>query len=336
MKRKKTRVWILFALAAALVLASGLAAFGYYAYTAENGKDRAASAELSEQKIWRFLVAGKDPTSGLCDVLMLCAFDPTVGRVDLLQLPRDTFAAYDDGSYCKLNGAMQALGGMEALRSFLSEALGLSIDRYLCMDLEALRVAVDALGGVEITLSEPMTYRDPYQDLEIRLPAGKQVLDGEAAEKFVRYRSGYADGDLGRLDAQKLFHSSFFQTFRLKASLPLFLKLASTVPEYTETDFSLSELVFLGKQAMSADGSDITMFTLPGKACTVKATGASYFSLSREASAELLASRFGGCAEAFDPSRIFRHHRNRDFCAIYDSYIPYRGFTAAEMQENGV
>lgn len=288
------------------------------------------------EKRQTILVAGQDRTTGLCDVLMLISVDRANGRTALLSLPRDTFAAYNDGSYCKLNGAMQALGGMDGLCSFLEESMGIAVDRYLLMDPDALRVAVDAIGGVEVTLSEPMNYEDPAQGLSIHLPVGTQTLDGRSAEQFVRFRADYAKGDLGRIDAQKLFLVSCLRSFRTKATLPVLLKLATMVPEHTETNLSLHELVSLAKTALATDSDRVTFFTLPGKACTVKQTGASYYVLSAPATSELLVNSFGAETGAFDPKEVFCHHRNASFCEIYKKYIPYEGSSMAQIEEKGI
>lgn len=291
---------------------------------------------ISSEGRQNILVAGQDRTVGLCDFLMLVSVDHASGRTCLLSLPRDTFAAYNNGSYCKLNGAMQALGGMEGFCSFLRESMGVPVDRYLLMDPDALRVAVDAVGGVEMTLPEPMDYEDPAQGLSIHLPAGTQTLDGRKAEQFVRFRADYTSGDLGRIDAQKMFLASFLRTLKSKITLPALIKLVCMVPEHTETDLSVGELVSLGKAALASDGGAVSFFTLPGKACTVSQTGASYYVLSAPATSELMTQMFGAEVDSFDPKEVFCHHRNAAFRKIYDEYIPYEGISMAQIEEKGI
>ena len=73
--------------------------------TVENGKI------VEEPKgYFRVLIAGSDRASGLYDVLMLASWNRDTGEVWVLQLPRDTYAAYAEQSYQKLNGAPAALG----------------------------------------------------------------------------------------------------------------------------------------------------------------------------------------------------------------------------------
>lgn len=322
--------WLLLCLAGALILGSVL----ILAFCIGDGASAVGGeVEAGRQNI---LVAGQDRATGLCDFLLLAGVDRASGKTTLLSLPRDTFAAYNDGSYCKLNGAMQALGGMEAFCTFLEESMGVTVDRYVRMDPDALRTAVDAIGGVEIVIPEDMEYRDPAAGLSIRLPAGKQVLDGEQAEHFVRFRSDYAWGDLGRIDAQKLFLTALLKTAKGKVTLPTLVRLVTAMPEHIETNLTVSEMLSLGKTAMGTPDESILFFTLPGKACTVAQTGASYYVLSAPSAAELMEDFFGGDASSFDPEEVFCHHKNSRFCEIYREYTPYEGASAARIEENGV
>ena len=61
-----------------------------------------------------------------------------------------------------------------------------------------------------------MKYKDPTSNppLDIDIRPGRQILDGEKALDFIRYRKGnnkmgYVDGDLGRIRAQQEFLKAF-------------------------------------------------------------------------------------------------------------------------------
>ena len=280
---------------------------------------------------FRVLVGGYDRVSGLADVLMLISLDRDTGEAVALQIPRDTYAAYTDGSYRKINGAPRALGGMAAFRTLLSESLGISIDRYLALSPDAFRDLVDALGGVEIELGEDMNYEDPAQGLSIHLKAGKQRLDGETAEEFVRYRSGYANGDLGRLDAQKLFLAALFRQLREGLSPMTVATLAAALTQGTETDLTLSDVAMLAGELPMLEAERTMLVTAPGKAITGVNSGASYYVLSAPAMRELLSRYFGADEAGFDPKGLFYSAEYVGFGEIYRQYVPYETFSAAQM-----
>ena len=282
------------------------------------------------------LVAGTDRASGLCDVLMLFRWERETGRVCVLQIPRDTYAAYTESSYRKLNGAMRRLGGMKPLGEFLSEALGVKVDRYVLLDLDVLRQIVDEIGGVSITLPDALHYEDPAQGLSIHLSEGTQTLDGRQAEYFVRYRMGYVRGDLGRMDAQKLFLAAFAKQLRESLGLSSALRLAKDVLPKIETDLTLWEATSLVRSAFSASEDAIFLMTLPGEEAIAEQSGASYYVLSSVATEELLVRYFGASSGKFDRYAVFRNSKYRRFCEIYDGYLPYDVYSMGQIEAEGI
>ena len=291
---------------------------------------------VSRGKAMNILVVGADRTSGLHDVLMLVHIEPDVPRATVLQIPRDTYAAYTDGSYRKLNGAAKRLGGMDALCGFLSQAFGVVIDHYVSLKADALSALVDAIGGVTITLPDALCYEDPAQSLSIHLPAGKQTLDGETAEYFVRYRMGYVRGDLGRMDAQKLFLAALARSLRDSLDLPSAVRLAAAILPRTDTNLSIAELTRLVKVVFALADEQVTLITLPGEEAVAEQSGASYYAVSAPASAEVLVRYFGASANGFDRERILRNPRYPSFCEIYDTYRPYVAYSMGQIADEGI
>lgn len=282
------------------------------------------------------LVMGADRTSGLYDVLMLVHVDLTVPSATVLQIPRDTYASYTESAYRKLNGAARALGGEEAFCSFLSESFGIAVDRYVLLDADVLAEVVDTVGGVEIMLPDALHYEDPAQSLTIDLPAGEQTLDGRTAEYFVRYRMGYVRGDLGRMDAQKLFLASLAKKVKSSMSITTSLKLVATLLPRIKTNLTLFECSDLLRALYAMDEENVWMLTLPGEEAIAKKSGASYYAVSAPAAGEVLTRYFGAPTASFDRERRFCNTRYPSFCEIYDSYRPYTVYSMGEIVEDGI
>ncbi len=298
-------------------------------------EETARTASTSVEPI-HILVAGEDRTSGLHDVLMLVRVDPSTAHVSILQIPRDTYAAYTDGSYRKLNGAAKRLGGMEALCDFLSGAFDVEIQRYVSLDADVLSTVVDAVGGVEITLPEALHYEDPAQGLSIHLPAGKQMLDGKQAEYFVRYRMGYVRGDLGRIDAQKLFLAALAARLRTSFDLWSATRLVATILPHMDTNLSLGEATTLVRTAFAVDDESVVMLTLPGEETVAEQSGASYYALSAPSTAEVLAHYFGSDSTRFDPDRVFYNPRYESFRRIYETPCDYTVYSMGALAKQGI
>ncbi len=300
--------------------------------------DAAKEVAVSDHPFARsvtILASGKDSAAGLCDVLMLVRVDASNDRVTVMQIPRDTYAEYTQGSYRKINGAQAALGGMEELCGFLSDSFGIAIDGYVSVDMEVIPAAVDALGGVEIELDEPLVYSDPAQELSINIPSGKQTLDGKSALHFIRYRSGYVRGDIGRMDAQKMFLASLARKVKGLNALELAHLAAAILPKL-DTNVSLSEALTLARAVTSIPEENISFVTLPGEEVIAQSSGASYYSLSAPSVKELLCAYFGANAEDFDKKAVFKNEKYESFCKCYENYAPYELHTVSSLCENGI
>jgi LCP family protein required for cell wall assembly len=278
-----------------------------------------------ESGVTNVLVLGRDCTAGLTDVMMLVSLDADAHALRVLQIPRDTYAAYTTAAYKKLNGAYAKLGG-RGLVEFLNRNMGIPVDRYVCVDLSVFGEIVDSIGGVKIEIPSDMDYDDPAQSLHIHLKAGEQVLDGKQAQMFVRFRSGYATADLGRMDAQKLFLSSLAKQLKSSLTPGRAIDLACASLGKVKTDLSLRECVSCVKGLMNVELDSMHMATLPGASVKPKAGGAWYYILNRAATEQLLAATFGQTV-AFDPDGVFNNARKSEYGAIYhasaEKYAPH-------------
>ena len=272
-------------------------------------------------KPYCILVTGEDKVSGLYDVIMLVSVDIRNERICVMQIPRDTYAEYTDRSYKKLNGTANALGA-DGIRGFLEQSLGVIIDGYLALDLAAFRNIIDTLGGVEIELEKAIRYTDAEQGLFIDLPSGRQLLDGKKAEMLVRYRKGYSNGDIGRLDAQKRFLAALFATLQQKVNSDNAYPLAETLFDGLDTDIGIATAVALGLEALTTKSDSLFFITAPGEQTVAEKSGASYYVLSAASTDVLLCEYFGKSEEqSFDESLVFRHPSYESFISIYESAL---------------
>lgn len=281
------------------------------------GEEPSESVGKATEEPFCLLVLGEDRISGSTDVMMLVSFDRANDRICVMQIPRDTYADYGNSAHKKLNSARVLLGGEEALCEFLGDALGVDIDGYLSMDLDGFGAAVDAVGGVEMELDKTLYYNDPAQGLHIYLKKGRQTLDGDKAEMLVRYRSGYADGDLGRLDMQKSFLKALFMKLKSTVKVTNAYSIARQVLPYVKTDVELGRAVSLGLEALKLETEDIVFITLPGGEATGNG-GGSYYVMDAVESEKIIEEYFTDGDISIDEKKAFRHPNNKDFLKIYE------------------
>jgi LCP family protein required for cell wall assembly len=241
----------------------------------ETGQTELSIAETSGRKkgFYTFLLVGMDKGSSNTDTIVIGAFDTKSKNVSMLQIPRDTILNVSR-KHKRIN-ASYAINGIDGFKEELTDFLGIPIDRYAIINLSGFRDVVDALGGVEVTVPPGMEYYDPYQDLVINVPPGTRTLMGADAEGFVRFRSGYADADLGRLKAQKAFISSFIKKALGRGILKMPKVLKTGFNSIKETDLNFDDYLYLGGQAASLGSEDMKFYTLPGE--PMKNKGVSYY-----------------------------------------------------------
>lgn len=96
-------------------------------------------------------------------------------------------------------------GGIGCTWKTVETLTGIRVDHFVKVDFTGFTSMVDAIGGVEVCLPEPVN--DPKALL--RLPAGRQTLNGEQALGYVRARYSFGDGsDIGRIQRQQMFVAS--------------------------------------------------------------------------------------------------------------------------------
>jgi LCP family protein required for cell wall assembly len=209
------------------------------------------------------------------DTIMLASYDRESKKADIISIPRDTYfpregySKYSD--FQKINAIFGSEDeGYAALASAIEKITGIHIDKYMSVDYDGVRAAVDAIGGVEIDVPFHMKYTDPYDKppLYIDIPKGKQIIYGDKAMEFLRFRKGdpgypgYAEGDVGRIETQQQFVKS-----AIKKSLSLKLpSVINAVYPYVETNFTLTDLLSLAKDAIGFSTENLSTRILPGKA----------------------------------------------------------------------
>ncbi|SNS34764.1 transcriptional attenuator, LytR family [Anaerovirgula multivorans] len=211
------------------------------------------------------------------DSIMLLSIDSSAKNPVLISIPRDTRVAIDGRkSQEKVNHA-HAYGGVELLTNTVEDFLGIPIDYYAKINYKAVEEIVDALGGITLEVPVDMKYKDPYADppLEIDISKGLQTLDGGQALQFLRFRSGYANQDLGRVEAQQQFANVLIK----EAMSPLTVFKAPTLTKIfyrnVDTNIPKTKMIYLGLKNFIGRSNELTKMTLPGRPAMIN--GVSYY-----------------------------------------------------------
>ena len=227
-----------------------------------------APGRTRREYCYNILVSGLDDDNGGSDTNILVRFDVPNKLIDLVSLPRDTLL-HNDYRNNKLNFAY-AKGGTELLMEQIENLLGVPVDFYVTVNLKGFIALVDQIDGVDFDIPINMDYDDPYQDLHIHFTKGPRHLNGQEAMEVVRFRhnndgTGYGSEDLGRMQTQQNFLKAVAQQTLTLSNVDKVGEFAKIFQQYVDTDLSLGNLAWLGKEAISMGVDKISFSTLPNE-----------------------------------------------------------------------
>ncbi len=246
-----------------------------------------------------FLIVGSDTRAGAkpedgvgdakseegarSDVLMLAHIPADRKRMVVVSVPRDLLITRpacedwdpDTGQYTGTQLAPQedvkantpyADGGPKCVSKFMTELTGLEINHFISVDFNGFKGMVDAIGTVEVCVSQPM--KDDQLGV-IFDKAGKFQIDGNKALDYVRARKvdGTSKTDFDRVTRQQKFLSALLRKAlsseillnpgKLNAFLNAFA--ASTVGQ----NIGVNDMLTLAQSLQSLEAGRVTFVTIP-------------------------------------------------------------------------
>jgi cell envelope-related function transcriptional attenuator common domain len=236
-----------------------------------------------KDKSMNVLICGIDQDEGrlgeeeLTDMIMVMNLDRENDKATLLQIPRDTYVGEHVVKYGKINGLYyhgysdgykddeKVRSGIGCLGTTIYNMLKLPIDNYVIITMEGFRVAVDAVGGIEVTMPTTIIMRFDGSEEDIVFEEGKTyVLDGVMADLFVRYRAGYDLGDIDRLNVQRIFLTALMEKMLSLTTMEM-VSVVRTIYPYLETDLTVNDIIKLAQEMQELTTEDMTFVRLPGE-----------------------------------------------------------------------
>lgn len=205
------------------------------------------------------------------DTVMLLHLNAERTAATVISFPRDMWvlmpscANNQGGSENKFN-AVFAYGGPGCTAALVTNITGLAIDHVIVVDFSGFKKIVDAMGGLNVCLANPIDDAKAH----IQLPAGQQILDGTQALGLARARYSLADGsDLARIKRQQALVLLAVKQIKSKGTLTnpnQLYKLGEAFASALSVDpglASLPSLTGLAWQIKDLPLSHIEMMTVP-------------------------------------------------------------------------
>lgn len=207
-------------------------------------------------------------TAGQSDTVMVLAYDTETGDVSVLTIPRDTMVAVDvysaNGQFARTEEMQICLsfaygdGGKSSCENVIKSVervlMGVPVDHYFSLRESGVDALNSAVGGVELTAIETIgQFRE-----------GEKVhLTGTAARYYCTHRdSSKLDSDSLRRQRQIQYVKAYAAKVisMAKDDIGVITRLYNTAKQYTVTDISLSDAVFIGTELVN-DSAKINKVT---------------------------------------------------------------------------
>ena len=207
------------------------------------------------------------------DSTMILAIDTKNNVIKLGSLMRDIYLDLPEGGKMNLNYTILD-GGIPSILKTINYNFKLDIDKFVQFDLERLPKVIDALGGVDIEITEDeIGYLNGYIDAidskngsatEHIYSAGLQTLNGTQASAYCRIR--YTEGrDFKRTERQRTVLNSLFVKFKDTNITELPLIINDVLPLLT-TNLTNSEIISYASKGLSMNLNNIEQGRFPSDA----------------------------------------------------------------------
>jgi LCP family protein required for cell wall assembly len=279
--------WVAVTLAVLVLLMSliGYGIYRFYKFQGEIQEDIPNVVEAEETQPFNVLLVGSDSRDGLtaeeqidlgakavpgerADTLILAHIDPETNKIIMIQFPRDLYVPLSTGESNKINAAL--LGGKGEMVKTITDLTGLEINNYAQVNIAGFRDIVDAIGGVDLCITEPIPF-----DTQTGIEVTQEEIDesplihfnGERALRFVRSRN-FPTSDFERIRNQQRFLSAAINKVTSIGTIfspTKITRLMSAAGKNLRVDknTTVGELVSIGKRFRNFDPENYEAYTAP-------------------------------------------------------------------------
>ncbi|MCW5872033.1 MAG: LCP family protein, partial [Candidatus Eremiobacteraeota bacterium] len=202
------------------------------------------------------------------DTMMVASIGDEAQFLNIVSIPRDTYTLISEkiGSD-KINSAF-SYGGVKQTRETVSHFLGVPVHYYVIVKVQGAKKIIDALGGLPVDVEKDMDYDDNWGQLHIHLKKGPQILSGDQAVGYARFRHD-EEGDYGRMRRQQQVIRAVIRRMKDPSIMTKFSQLAQAVKETLETDLTVEQMIDLALLYKGFDQSKMRSAQIKGDDDTV-------------------------------------------------------------------
>lgn len=225
--------------------------------------------------VFNLLLLGADAAdseaAGRSDTIIVLQLNRQTGTLRMASFLRDLYVDIPGHGKSRLNAAY-AWGGAELAEATLRETFGVTVDAYAAVDFARLVRIVDALGGVQVTVTEAeqraangliRSYNHQLglpEDDGLIARTGSVLLTGRQALGFARIRK--LDSDFGRTARQRRVLEAAFRKAMSLDAISL-AHLALTNLDAVDTNLDFGDILALIPTVLACRNAEIETLAIP-------------------------------------------------------------------------
>ena len=224
---------------------------------------------------WNILLLGTDNRYDIengysrTDSMIILSVNLSTKEAKLTSLMRDTWVPIEGHGNNRLN-ACTVFGGPSLLMSTINKQFGLKIDDYVLINITGLADVIDALGGLDLDVTEAerkalnkglfdLSSQSGMEQLEA---SGEGVhLNGNQAVAFARIRQ--IDSDYARTERQRTVLTTMAQKLKDTNSAGSVVSAVYSLLPYVETNLSIADLMSLAYVGLQLDLTAVEQYRIP-------------------------------------------------------------------------
>lgn len=214
--------------------------------------------------------------TGRSDAIMILSIDNTNKTLKVSSIMRDSYVRISNSKMNKMDkiNHAYAFGGPELALKTLNENFGLNIEDFVAVDFSSLPEIIDALGGMELDITQDeltcaininshIRYSNDNMGTSSPLveKAGRQVVNGVQALSYARIRYT-AGGDSERTERQRIVLGKLFEKFK-ETSPTKYPSLLNQFLPLVKTSLTSNEILGLATDVVSMGNITIEQDRFP-------------------------------------------------------------------------
>ncbi|SJZ88108.1 transcriptional attenuator, LytR family [Pilibacter termitis] len=219
--------------------------------TAERKKailsQKETEALTKEGKPISILLLGIDANNmvGRSDTMILSTLNPQKKQTTLISIARDTYTTFNEGDVTHKINAAFAFGGAGQAMDNVENLLGIPVNHYIVVNMNAVEKLVDAVGGVSVENKFEFEFTDERNaqgGKTYKFAKGRIFLTGDEALAWSRMRKQDPEGDYGRQTRQRLIIQSVMKKLLSLDGVTKYKQVLDVLGSNMKTDLTWEQM----------------------------------------------------------------------------------------------